>query len=217
LPSPPLAPSRASIREGLIRILPGQYYDVETGTHNNYYRDYDPTTGRYEQSDPIGLAGGTNTFLYANGRPISLKDFLGLCATWTEYRTSWELNSELSKVETLAAWTVKIPEYGWRLGPGGKPGGFPPISLCYYFKGFNEWYFRLLQYVEFWQEWQYMRTCEDCPCSPLSCTAWTKVGIVNAREKRGLPWLSVQDLGFFPAGGDQSCVRTPFPWDMPKF
>ena len=38
--------------------LPGHYFDAETGSHYSYYRDYDPTTGRYIQPDPIGLAGG---------------------------------------------------------------------------------------------------------------------------------------------------------------
>ncbi|MFY0104376.1 RHS repeat-associated core domain-containing protein, partial [Acinetobacter baumannii] len=34
--------------------FPGQYYDQETGLHYNYFRDYDPSTGRYVESDPIG-------------------------------------------------------------------------------------------------------------------------------------------------------------------
>jgi RHS repeat-associated protein len=37
----------------------GQYDDSETGLHHNGLRDYDPSTGRYLQTDPIGLAGGS--------------------------------------------------------------------------------------------------------------------------------------------------------------
>lgn len=49
--------------------LPGQYYEQETGLHHNYFRDYDPELGRYLKSDPIGLFGGLNTFVYVLGRP----------------------------------------------------------------------------------------------------------------------------------------------------
>src|SRR5262249_40722893 len=46
--------------------FPGQYIDSETGLHYNSARDFSPSLGRYIESDPIGLDGGTNTSQYVS-------------------------------------------------------------------------------------------------------------------------------------------------------
>src|SRR5215469_5657792 len=59
--------------------FPGQYYQVETGLNQNWYRDYDPLTGKYIESDPIGFKGGSySTYAYSRVNPIAFTDPSGL-------------------------------------------------------------------------------------------------------------------------------------------
>lgn len=80
--------------------FPGQYADTESGTNYNLMRDYDPQSGRYSTSDPIGLNGGVNPFAYAGQNPVNAVDPLGLYlfafdGTWINRSSGVLTNVEL--------------------------------------------------------------------------------------------------------------------------
>lgn len=54
--------------------FPGQYYDEESGLHQNWHRYYDPRLGRYLRSDPIGLSDGPNKYSYVHQNPLTYYD-----------------------------------------------------------------------------------------------------------------------------------------------
>ena len=65
--------------------FPGQYYDQETGQYYNYFRDYDSLTGRYVESDPVGLRGGSfSTYSYAGNNSVMFYDPTGLLCTYSQ-------------------------------------------------------------------------------------------------------------------------------------
>lgn len=71
--------------------FPGQRYDSVSGLHYNYFRDYDPVTGRYMESDPIGLKGGISTYGYVGGNPMKWTDRRGLAC---DQRGCWNTPEE---------------------------------------------------------------------------------------------------------------------------
>ena len=58
--------------------FPGQWFQAESGLHQNWMRDYDPTTGRYLQADPLGLVDGASVYGYVTQSPMMLTDPTGL-------------------------------------------------------------------------------------------------------------------------------------------
>ncbi len=88
--------------------FPGQYYDQETGVHYNYFRYYDPTTGRYVTPDPIGLVGGINLFRYTRNNPINFIDPLGL------YESYWLFQVVPGQhFFDLGMTSLENRQYGW--------------------------------------------------------------------------------------------------------
>ena len=126
---------------GLHIGFPGQYDDKETGFWYNGHRDYDPSTDRYLQPDPIGLGGGMNTYVYALANPTMYIDFLGL--EWEYSQSKGTIshdgqkvgmgysgvgqglnNPEMQSVKNIGP--IPIGEY--LIGPG-HPSGKGPITM----------------------------------------------------------------------------------------
>jgi RHS repeat-associated protein len=91
----PLRSGRRSNSASFNVRFPGQYADAETGFHDNRYRAYDPTAGRYVSADPIGQMGGVNVYGYARNRPSMLLDPYGL-DIWIEGPSGSEPNAHQS-------------------------------------------------------------------------------------------------------------------------
>jgi RHS repeat-associated protein len=73
-----LSPSLVSGGIEFRHRFPGQFDVSPASLFYNYFRDYDPSIGRYIQSDPIGLQGGINTYAYVGSNPLSWSDPYGL-------------------------------------------------------------------------------------------------------------------------------------------
>ena len=87
--------------------FPGQWFQTEAGLYQNWMRDYDPTTGRYIEADPLGLVDGASVYGYAGGNPGRYVDPRGK-----------ESGIPTSPPEA-------IPGGPWEpAGPGQRPGTF---------------------------------------------------------------------------------------------
>ncbi len=91
--------------------LPGQYFDRETGHHYNIFRNYNPATGRYLTSDPLGIAAGFNTYVYVKNDPLNRIDPLGLYDEYVHYYMTYFLAVTAGLSEDEAEIVARATQY----------------------------------------------------------------------------------------------------------
>ena len=145
--------------------FPGQYFDKESGLNYNYFRDYDGTTGRYVQSDPIGLYGGINTYAYAGADPVANADPSGL---------DWKCTSYGASVQCVNSPPVVDPDL--------PQASSPAPSLTNPFAGLFK--NRKPRWVTGKQEkyWDQANCAEGDPCEQIK--SYIRQEILQARSKR---------------------------------
>jgi uncharacterized protein RhaS with RHS repeats len=99
---------------------------AETGLFQNHHRNYDPQTGRYIESDPMGLAGGINTYAYVEGNRVSYIDPLGLCSSQPSHCPSSYSDRYTNFVSDNA---INVGPYALALFGGLWPKSWAPAEL----------------------------------------------------------------------------------------
>ena len=112
--------------------FPGQIHDAESGLNYNYFRDYEPGTGRYVESDPIGLAGGISTYGYVRANPLKLIDPQGMkvqvCCRKAEILFGWFRHCWI-KTDTITAGMASSPQCRANVGDDYEPPFITPTYV----------------------------------------------------------------------------------------
>lgn len=177
--------------------FPGQYFDKETELHYNYFRTYDPNTGRYVESDPIGLSGGVSTYGYGLNSPNSNIDRFGLKACsvfvtdlmsiWSSHAFRGQLGLELIGNRNITFADAATTGYKNDLVGGGQRGD---VSRHIY--GHSGAYLLLPaisygnQLIDYGQRYQAGRTIAESTAEIAGDIAGRAIAraMLNAQEKK---------------------------------
>jgi RHS repeat-associated protein len=94
--------------------FPGQWYQAESGLHQNWMRDYDPTTGRYIEPDPLGLVDGPSVYGYVGGNPGRYIDPRGEQEVPMDLGLSRPFSPQLTGAGSFFENYAKMREANWK-------------------------------------------------------------------------------------------------------
>ena len=102
------------------------------GFNYNYFRDYDSATGKYVESDPVGLNAGVNTYVYGRANPLTYIDEDGLNAVALPFPGPAAVASASSAVTAVAVAGAGVAGYGigTMLYPRIEPAVTRIVQMC---------------------------------------------------------------------------------------
>ena len=175
--------------------------------HYNYFRDYDPSLGRFAQSDLLGLGAGTDTFTYVSGAPLKAVDVFGLykdCVYWgTDLSDPYDEQTTSDKSKQLIGGAA-LPDVEFEV-KGNKPkrklprGGMP-LKPEMKIVGYWWWKLYLLTWTvtDNWRQREetlfYCRDVDGCSVGPWYLDPYVK--IKNLRSATHVDWETETSRGY---------------------
>jgi RHS repeat-associated protein len=102
-------------------------YDSETGLYYFRARYYDPSIARFISEDPIGLAGGINSYAFAGNDPVNGRDPFGLEPCTEEQRARGAIQADFSDGNSVCKEATGLPPIV--ITAPATPSGPPIITL----------------------------------------------------------------------------------------